>query len=166
MSFQLIRWVLIGLTALVSALSAGIFFAFSTFVMQALGRQSPTSGIAVMQSINVTVINPWFMAVFFGPVVVGVGVALMTMNDWQQPSSMYMLLGLGLYLVGTVGVTITGNVPLNDALAGVDPASETGLKLWQEYLVDWTLWNHIRTVAAFVAAVAFTVSLYQALISN
>ncbi|MGG6293630.1 hypothetical protein ACQ4M4_04325 [Leptolyngbya sp. AN02str] len=42
-------------------LIAGIFFAFSTFVMNALAQQPPAQGIATMQSINITVINPWFM---------------------------------------------------------------------------------------------------------
>ncbi|MCV3214187.1 hypothetical protein OGM63_11805 [Plectonema radiosum NIES-515] len=36
-------------------------FAFSTFVMNALGRLQPNEGIAVMQSINIKAINPLFM---------------------------------------------------------------------------------------------------------
>ena len=53
-------------TAIGAALVAGIFYAFSTFVMQALGRLAPRDGIAAMQSINVTVINPLFFVAFFG----------------------------------------------------------------------------------------------------
>lgn len=45
---------------------AGVFFAFSTFVMKALGARPLAQGIAAMQSINVAVINRWFMAAFFG----------------------------------------------------------------------------------------------------
>lgn len=47
-------------------LMAGVFFAFSSFVMNALARLQPTQGIAAMQSINITVINPLFMAPFLG----------------------------------------------------------------------------------------------------
>ena len=47
-----------------SGLTAGVFYAFSTFVMAALARMPPEQGIAAMNSINVTVINPWFFAVF------------------------------------------------------------------------------------------------------
>jgi uncharacterized membrane protein len=43
--------------ALGSGLVAGIFFAFSNFVMKALARVSPAQGIAAMQSINVVVLN-------------------------------------------------------------------------------------------------------------
>ncbi len=35
-------------------LVAGIFFAFSTFVMKALARALSAQGIAAMQSINIT----------------------------------------------------------------------------------------------------------------
>jgi uncharacterized membrane protein len=34
--------------------------------MSALARLQPSQGIAAMQSINITVINPWFMAAFLG----------------------------------------------------------------------------------------------------
>jgi len=46
---------LFGLTlvsALGCGLTAGVFFAFSSFVMKALGRIQPAQGIAAMQSIN------------------------------------------------------------------------------------------------------------------
>ena len=52
--------------AIGTALIAGAFFAFSSFVMGALGKLPPAQGIAAMQSINVVVINPWFMSAFIG----------------------------------------------------------------------------------------------------
>ena len=145
--------------AIGSALTAGIFFAFSTFVMQALGQQTAAAGIAAMQAINITVINPWFMLVFFGPGLIGVLLALTTFRPFTQPGSLCWLAGTVLYLIGTIGVTIAGNVPLNDALAGVHPDSAAGATLWTRYLTDWTIWNHVRTVAAAIAAVLFTLAL-------
>jgi uncharacterized membrane protein len=58
-------------------------------------------------------------------------------------------------------VTIAGNIPLNDALAVVNPDSAEGATLWAKYLTDWTFWNHIRTAAAVLAAVLFTLSFFQ-----
>jgi uncharacterized membrane protein len=52
--------------ALGCGLMAGTFFAFSVFVMRALGRLPGAHGIAAMQSINIAVVNPWFMTVFMG----------------------------------------------------------------------------------------------------
>jgi uncharacterized membrane protein len=51
------------------------------------------------------------------------------------------------------------NVPLNDALAKVEPSSAEGASLWTRYLTDWTIWNHVRTVAALAAATLLTIAL-------
>jgi uncharacterized membrane protein len=47
------------------------------------------------------------------------------------------------------------NVPLNNALAAVDPSSPDAASLWARYLTDWTLWNHVRTAASTGACVLF-----------
>ena len=156
---QSFRSPLVLFVAIGSGLTAGIFFAFSTFVMQALGQQTAAAGIAAMQSINITVINPWFMAAFFGPGLIGLLLTLTTFRQFDQPGALYWLAGTVIYLIGTIGVTIVGNVPLNDALAVVNPDSVAGANLWTRYLTDWTLWNHVRTVAAEIAAVLFTLAL-------
>jgi uncharacterized membrane protein len=74
---------------------------------------------------------------------------------WQQPGTVYLLAGSLFYLVGTFLVTIVFNVPLNDALANATPNSTSGAELWAKYLVQWTNWNHIRTIAALLATVLF-----------
>jgi len=53
-------------SALGCGLIAGVFFAFSTFVMKALAGLPTAQGIAAMQSVNVAVLNGWFFSAFFG----------------------------------------------------------------------------------------------------
>jgi uncharacterized membrane protein len=146
-------------SALGCGLVAGVFFAFSTFVMNALARLQPTPGIAAMQSINITVINPLFMTAFLGTGAACILLAVSSLFKWHQPGAAYLLVGSLLYLVGTVGVTIVFNVPLNDALAKVEPDSTLGVSLWTSYLDNWTFWNHIRTAAALAAAASLTIAL-------
>ena len=102
--------------ALGCGLVAGVFFAFSTFVMSALAQRPPAQGIAAMQAINITVINPLFMTALFGTAAACIFLAIASLLKWHQPGAAYLLLGSLLYLIGTVGVTIAFNVPLNDAL--------------------------------------------------
>jgi uncharacterized membrane protein len=139
-------------------LIAGVFFAFSNFVMNALARIQPTQGIIAMQSINITVINPLFMTVFLGTGVSCLFVVISSLLKWQKISITYSLLGSSLYLIGTIGVTLVFNVPLNEALAKVDPHSVDGIKFWTTYLSNWTFWNHIRTGAAVTAAVSIALA--------
>ncbi|BBD59435.1 hypothetical protein NIES2109_22200 [Nostoc sp. HK-01] len=140
-------------------LIAGVFFAFSTFVMSALARLQPTQGITAMQAINITVINPLFMTVFLGTGAGCIFILVSLLFRWQRTSAIYLLVGSLLYLFGTLGVTIVFNVPLNEALALVKPDSTNGLELWASYLRDWTFWNHIRAVAAFAASVLLAIAL-------
>ncbi|MBD2410265.1 hypothetical protein FACHB389_28170 [Nostoc calcicola FACHB-389] len=139
-------------------LMAGVFFAFSTFVINALARLQPMQGIAAMQSINITAINPLFMTVLFGTAAACIVLLVFSVLKWHQPGAVYLLVGSLLYLVGTLGVTIVCNVPLNDALAKVEPGSTIAVNLWSSYLTNWTIWNHIRAAAALVAAALFTMT--------
>lgn len=147
------------LSALGCGLIGGAFFAFSTFVMRALARLAAPQGIAAMQSINIVVINPLFMTAFLGTGVACLVLAVSSFFRWHKPGAAYLLAGSLLYLVGTILVTIVFNVPRNDALAVVDPASAEGASLWTSYVSRWTLWNHVRTVAALAAAASFIVGL-------
>jgi uncharacterized membrane protein len=148
-------------SALGCGLVAGVFFAFSTFVMNALARLQPKEGIAAMQSINITAINPLFMVALFGTAAACIFLAVSSVLKWHQPGAAYLLVGSLLYLIGTVLVTIAFNVPLNDALAIAKPDSTEGANLWARYLTDWTFWNHVRTIAALAAAAAFTIALCE-----
>jgi uncharacterized membrane protein len=145
-----------------SGLVAGIFFAFSTFIMRALARLSPAEGIAAMQSINVDVLNRWFFAAFFGTAACCLVLAISCFLRWQKPDAIYLLAGSLLYLVGTILVTILFNVPLNNGLAVVDSTSTDAGQLWTTYVRNWTAWNHVRTAAALAAAASFSVALCHA----
>ena len=145
-------------TASGAVLVAGIFFAFSTFVMGALGRLLPEQGIAAMQSINVVVLNPWFFGAFFGTALGSIALAVLGIVNWGAPGSIYLVAGGLLYLVGCILVTILFNVPLNSELAAVDPGHGAGGDIWSRYLTTWTAWNHVRTVAPLAAAAALVMA--------
>jgi uncharacterized membrane protein len=144
--------------ALSSALVAGMFYAFSSFIMAALARVPGAEGMRAMNAINVTVITPSFMALFMGTAVLGIGLAIWSLFSIAQTDSQLVLLGALLYVLGCFGVTMVFNVPLNDQLAAAP--TET---LWNSYLRTWTLWNSVRTAAATLSsAVLVAVALRQA----
>ena len=148
--------IITGLTlvaALGAGIVAGVFFAFSTFVMKALSRLPAPEGVAAMQSINVAVINPMFLGVFLGTAAVSLAAAVVAVARWQRPGAEYLLSGGLLYLVGTFGVTIAFNVPLNNSLAAVSPGDAGAAAQWASYTSRWTAWNHVRTAAAVGAMV-------------
>lgn len=154
---------LVDVVTLVSALGcglvAGLLFAFSTAVMRALGTLPPAHGIAAMQAINVVIINPWFLTPFFGTAVACTVVMVASAVHWHDPANLYGLVGGGLYLGGTVLVTMVCNVPRNMSLAALEPTSPDAARLWATYLSTWTAWNHARTVTALMAAAVLMIAL-------
>jgi uncharacterized membrane protein len=147
------------LAALGCGLIAGVFFAFSSFVMKALARLPASAGIAAMQSINIVVQRSWFMAVFLGTAVVCVLASIYSLFRSQEPGVVYLLVGSALYLVGSFLVTIVFNVPRNEALAKLAPTDSSSASSWSGYVASWTTWNHVRTLAALAAATSFSIAL-------
>lgn len=142
-------------------LMAGLFYAFSNFVMKALARIPAPSGIAAMQAINVTVLNPLFLSLFLGTAAACGILVIYSLVSWQSPGSFLLLLGGVLYLVGNVVVTMAFNVPLNNALERIDASSAEAAGFWNNYVIKWTRWNHVRTVTAAVALVLLMLGLWR-----
>ena len=136
-------------------LMAGVYFAFSTFVMTSLGRVAPQAGAAAMNAINVDIVRSPFMPLFLGTTLMALARVVIALFNRDQPGAMAAVAGGVLYVFGMFAVTMAVNVPLNDALAAADPASAQGVALWTRYVHDWTMWNHVRTVASAAACACF-----------
>lgn len=148
------------IAAISSGLLAGVYFAFSTFIMQALARLPVDQGIAAMQSINATIVRSPFIALFMLTALLSIFIAVMAILYWRGGTSMLMLASAALYIVASLLSTMVFNVPMNDALDKVDGHTAESAQLWSTYLVDWTRWNHVRTVASLLAACAFVRALF------
>jgi uncharacterized membrane protein len=138
-------------SAVGAGLVAGAFFAFSTFVMAALGRVPDPEGIRAMQAINITVINPWFMTALFGTGLACLAVIVAALADWDGSYGPYLVAAGVLYVVGCIGVTMLFNVPRNNVLARLEPEGGGAAEVWRRYLVEWTAWNSVRTAASLAA---------------
>jgi len=145
--------ILLVAAAIGSGLIAGIFFAFSTFIMTAFSRIPPEQGIAAMNSINVTIVRSPFMLLFVPVMILCIVIAIMAFMDWQGSASIWMISGAAVYVAGSFISTIVFNVPMNDTLA--DLSGSEALTFWNRYLADWTWWNHVRTMASLASAIAF-----------
>jgi uncharacterized membrane protein len=154
---ETILTILIIAAALGSGLVAGTFFAFSAFVMKALGETPGTGGIEAMQRINKVILRSVFMPVFTGTAILSVALATWGFVALDFARAIVLSAGAVLYVVCTFILTIRFNVPLNTALDRAKP--EEAEKLWREYRVDWTRWNTIRTVCAAMAMVCFAMAL-------
>jgi len=141
------------------ALMTGLLFAFSVSVMSALGRLPAAHGMSAMQSINVAILNPVFGLVFLVATVGSACLVVTSLFVPGRPGGVARLVGGALFLGGVVLVTMALNVPLNDALASIDPDAPDAALVWEHYLTRWTAWNHLRVGAGVVATTALLLSL-------
>ena len=147
--------------ALGSGMMGGLLFAFSNFVMTALAHQPPASGVRTMQAINIYILNPLFFLVFFGTAVASFLVAAMTILRAPRAGGPWFIAGAALYLIGTIGVTMACNVPLNNRLAALNPETAVAADYWQTYLSAWIKWNHVRASASVTACVFLILAIRQ-----
>jgi uncharacterized membrane protein len=144
-----------------SGLAAGVFFAFSTFVMTALGRLPDWQGLMAMQEINDAAPTPWFTLPWIGTAAVCVALVVLALRRRREASAPYVLVGSFLYLTGIV-VTFAYHIPKNDDLGLVDPNRAGAVSAWNDYRTAWTAWNHVRTLVFLAAAIFFIVALVAA----
>lgn len=145
-----------------TGLSAGLFYAWAVSVIPGTQRVSDATYLESMQAINRAILNPAFYLVFMGPVL---ALSLSTFQHYSTGLSFWMLLiATLLYILGTIGVTVFGNVPLNDQLDLLELSQLNPLKIKEfrsSYEQQWNrlhLYRTIAAVASFAAALVATLA--------
>jgi uncharacterized membrane protein len=146
---------LLWFSAIGCGMMAGLYFAFSTFIMAALARIPQASGVAAMPSINVVSVRSPFMPLFLGTTCASLALAGLALFRWGEPGAPTMFAAGVIYVVGMFGCTLVLNVPLNNALEAVDAGSAAAAPVWRRYLKEWILWNHVRTISSALACALF-----------
>ena len=142
-----------------SAILGGFFLSWSNLVMPALARIPAIAGIAAMNATNEVVYNPLFFLLFMGVPLLGALLAIHAAMNLGRSGSPAIVAGAVLVICGMFGVTMFGNVPMNEALAALDPESAAAAEYWKVVLDRWTFWNHVRTLACLAAAACFGLAL-------
>lgn len=136
-----------------SGLGAGVFYAFQVSIVRALAEVDDAKYVATFQAINRTIVNPWFVSVFLGaPVLAAAALAA----NWGGDTMLVIVIAAGLALnVASVGITMAGNIPLNEALdrEGVvaGPAATAARRAFEK---PWNRLHLIRTIASVGGFVA------------
>ena len=138
------------LPVLMTGLMAGFFYAFSVCVMGGLDRTEPAAAIAAMQGINEAVRNPVFFVTFFLTPAIALGSAAFLHATGASRSAVLVAVSAAIYLVA-VAMTAIVNVPMNEALALVEPDAPDAARIWADYSARWTFWNTARTFASLAA---------------
>ncbi|MDY6947585.1 MAG: anthrone oxygenase family protein [Pseudomonadota bacterium] len=149
---------LLVIAAVGSGLSGGLFFIFSNTIMRSFDALPAAAAVAAMNSINRVILNPLFFLAFFGTALLCVGLLFGQMSRPAGTGRALVVAGALSYLVGSIGVTLAFNVPLNNKLQAVLPAAVDMEAQWRAYRGPWTQWNHVRAVACLSSAAMFALA--------
>ena len=152
MEAQIQPW-LLGLAALTTGVMAGIYFAFSAFIIKALQALPGEIGVAAMNSINRVILQSAFIPLFFASSALALLLIL-----WPPTTAPVLTVSAGvIYLVGMLLCTVVKNIPLNKRLQSATAAKRS--QQWQHYLVYWLRWNHSRTLSSLLACALYLTAL-------
>lgn len=142
---------------LLTGLSAGLFYAWTVSVIPGTRKVLDLTYLQSMQSINRAILNPAFYLIFMGSPLV---LVISTIQQFQSGPKFWLLLAATLlYLLGTFGVTVFGNVPLNDALDVLD-LTQLGEKEIKDFRANYEeKWNKLHWIRTGFGVLSFVFSL-------
>ena len=144
--------------ALWAMLTGGVFKAFSEFVMRGLAQAEPVSGIAAMQGINRTVLRTEFVFAILALGAITPIFALYAYFALDGTAAVLIVAAAAVYLPSALFMTILGNVPMNNRLERVDPASAEAAEYWAHYVSRWTALNHFRMLGCIVTGTLYALA--------
>jgi uncharacterized membrane protein len=127
-----------------TGLVAGVYYGFSVAVNPGLARLPAPAYIAAMQAINEVIVNPLFLPL----------AAARHAREARARRFRLLLAASIIFWVGSLGVTVAGNIPLNDALAAFPVATATPAQATEaraQFVGPWNRWHSVRTLASAVA---------------
>jgi uncharacterized membrane protein len=144
---------LLTIAAIGAGLMAGVYFAFSDFIMRSLDRLDAADAVDAMNTINEVILRSWFMPLFFGTSLLYLLLAVLALFDWSDPNAPLLLIASLTYFGGMFLCTVFFNVPLNNHLAQAREGGIDKIQLWPYYCKYWIRWNHLRTASSLIACV-------------
>lgn len=161
MEISIKSFILFG-SVILTGLSAGLFYAWSVSVIPGTQKVADPAYLETMQSINRAILNPAFLLIFFGSVLF---LSISSIYEFHvNKVTFWLFLSASIfYLLGTVGVTGLGNVPLNDQLDTLEIVKMNADKMAEFrkfYESNWNRLHLIRTVFAVVSFLLSTLAIF------
>lgn len=135
-----------------TGLVVGLFAGWAVSAVPGLAETDDRTYVDAMRAINRAILNPWFLIPFVGTLVALAGASIASLLSDDQSTAVLLLAATGVYGIGVFGVTVVGNVPLNDRLAEApldDATSYASAR--RAYERPWNRLHMIRSVLGVVA---------------
>ena len=150
---ELTKYLVLNAGILLTGLTAGLCFTWSNAITPGIGKLDDLTFLQAFQAMNRAIVNPAFLIVFFGPIL------LLFLNAYSFRNAnpaifLPFLIAAILFFIGVGLVTIFKNVPLNEMLDKtiLETVTETEIaELRTTFEKPWNHWHMVRTLCSFVS---------------
>ncbi len=153
--------IILALAILLTGLMAGIFFTWSNAVKPGIGKLSDIEYLRALQSMNRVILNNAFKIIFLGAIIAVALVPVFYFNLYPKNIFWLFVFTLVIYWIGVFGVTVSGNIPLNEILDKTNLESITSEEiktLRKSIEVKWNNFNLIRCISSGITFILLIVS--------
>lgn len=153
--------IILALAILLTGLMAGIFFTWSNAVKPGIGKLSDIEYLTALQSMNRVILNNAFKIIFLGAIIAVALVPVFYFNLYPKNIFWLFVFTLVIYWIGVFGVTVSGNIPLNEILDKTNLESITSEEiktLRKSIEVKWNNFNLIRCISSAITFLILIVS--------
>ena len=153
--------IILALAIILTGLMAGIFFTWSNAVKPGIGKLSDIEYLRALQSMNRVILNNAFKIIFLGAIIVVALVPVFYFNLYPKNIFWLFVFTLVIYWIGVFGVTVSGNIPLNEILDKTNLESITSEEiktLRKSIEVKWNNFNIIRCISSAITFLILIIS--------
>ena len=156
-----IETIILASAIFLTGLMAGIFFTWSNAVKPGIGKLSDIEYLRALQSMNRVILNNAFRIIFLGAIIAVALVPVFYFNLYPKNIFWLFVFTLVIYWIGVFGVTVSGNIPLNEILDKTNLESITleEIKTLRESIeLKWNNYNLIRCISSGITFILLIVS--------
>ena len=156
-----IEIIILALAIFLTGLMAGIFFTWSNAVKPGIGKLGDIEYLRALQSMNRVILNNAFRIIFLGAIIAVALVPVFYFNLYPKNIFWLFVFTLVIYWIGVFGVTVSGNIPLNEILDKTNLESITSEEiktLRKSIEVKWNNFNLIRCISSAITFLILIVS--------
>jgi uncharacterized membrane protein len=151
---------------LLTGLMTGIFFTWSNAVKPGIGKLSDLEYLRALKSMNRAILNNTFKIIFLGAIISVGLLPVFYFNLYSQNVFWLFLFALIIYSIGVFGVTLIGNIPLNELL---DKTKLESISLEEIKSLRRTIeirWNNLNLIRCISSAITFLILVYSTQLIN
>lgn len=154
------------LAAFSCALVAGFLFAFAVVAMPGIRSLGDAEFIRAFQAMDGVIQRnqPLFVAIWLGSIVAILACAALGFMHLSGIDRALVVVAAALYLFAVQLPTVAVNIPLNNAVQGVDTEAldaDAIADARRQFEARWNRWNTFRTVVACIVLALLICTLYR-----